>query len=842
MTTALYRRYRPETFQEVIGQEHVTDPLMAALRADRVTHAYLFSGPRGCGKTTSARIFARCLNCAQGPTDTPCGTCASCVDLARGGAGSIDVVEMDAASHGGVDDARELRERAAFAPARDRYKIFIIDEAHMVSSAGFNALLKIVEEPPPHVKFIFATTEPEKVIGTIRSRTHHYPFRLVPPERLLAYLEQLCATEGVQVGGGVLPMVIRAGGGSVRDTLSVLDQLIAGAQDGVLGYDRAVALLGYTDAAMLDSVVEALAARDGASLFKVVDRVIGSGHDPRRFVEDVLQRLRDLVVIAMAGEQATAALHGMPEDQLERMRTQAAHLGPAELSRAADLVNDALTEMTGATSPRLQLELLCARLLLPGADDAALGYAARLDRLEREVASGVPVRPAAGAAPPPVAPAAGAGVPPVAAAPGPARDQDAAAAAAAAAQAPASADRPADTPARSEAASAPVARPAAAAAGPGGGADATAGRGAAVPAPAGPGAAVPAASGPRGTAPAAPRGPAAPAAPPAATTAPAAARPTAQEGGGVDAELIRNRWPEVVATLARLKRSTWTLVSQNAQVGEVSGGVLRLVFTTPGLATAFRSGPHAAPVQQALTETLGVNVRIDAIASDGSGAPGMPAPAGTAPSASSTAPAGSVPSAVTPPSAVESARESWRGTGAAQQPGTPPRPGPAAQAGVGDDRRPAGRAPAHAGPDHAAPAPADDYPLPTEPVDDDPGPGYFDDAGPIAPAAGAPARPAPSAPGGLSTPPAAPSAPAAALSAPAAAPSAPGAARGPAGRPSASGGPAPAPRPRVAPADDVASLDDPDAEGSGLVGAPLVAKVLGGQVIEEISLPPQGVV
>ncbi|KAE8762264.1 DNA polymerase III subunit gamma and tau, partial [Georgenia thermotolerans] len=397
MTTALYRRYRPETFQEVIGQEHVTEPLMAALRADRVTHAYLFSGPRGCGKTTSARILARCLNCAQGPTDTPCGTCPSCVELARGGSGSLDVVEIDAASHNGVDDARELRERASFAPARDRYKIFILDEAHMVTPQGFNALLKLVEEPPEHVKFIFATTEPDKVIGTIRSRTHHYPFRLVPPESLLAYLEQLCAAEEVQVGGGVLPMVVRAGGGSVRDTLSVLDQLIAGAQDGALDYDRAVALLGYTDAALLDDVVDAIAARDGASLFRVVDRVIGTGHDPRRFVEDLLQRLRDLVVIAMAGEHAAAALRGVPADQLDRMRAQAQALGPAQVSRAADLVNDALTEMTGATSPRLQLELLCARILLPGADGGQAGYGARLDRLEHQLTTGA--RPAVTGAP-----------------------------------------------------------------------------------------------------------------------------------------------------------------------------------------------------------------------------------------------------------------------------------------------------------------------------------------------------------------------------------------------------------------------------------------------------------
>ncbi|GLY57639.1 hypothetical protein Ccel01_22410 [Cellulosimicrobium cellulans] len=400
VSTALYRRYRPETFAEVIGQDHVTAPLMQALRSGRVNHAYLFSGPRGCGKTTSARILARTLNCErntpESPLDTPCGQCPSCVELARGGPGSLDVVEIDAASHNGVDDARELRERAAFAPARDRYKIFILDEAHMVTPQGFNALLKLVEEPPEHVKFVFATTEPDKVIGTIRSRTHHYPFRLVPPDVLGPYLEELCAAEGVSIGSGVVPLVTRAGGGSVRDSLSVMDQLIAGAEDGAVEYERAVALLGFTHATLLDDVVDALAARDGASIFRVVDHVIATGHEPRRFVEDVLERLRDLIVIAVSGDEAQAVLRDQPADQLERMRTQAQHLGVAELSRAADLVNAALTEMTGATSPRLHLELLMARLLLPGADDGAAGFAARLDRLERGGLGNVVVPPAAG--------------------------------------------------------------------------------------------------------------------------------------------------------------------------------------------------------------------------------------------------------------------------------------------------------------------------------------------------------------------------------------------------------------------------------------------------------------
>ncbi|MGO3146320.1 MAG: DNA polymerase III subunit gamma and tau [Leucobacter sp.] len=365
VVAALYRRYRPESFSEMIGQSQVTDPLMTALRTGRVGHAYLFSGPRGCGKTTSARILARCLNCAEGPTDTPCGTCPSCVELGRAGGGSLDVVEIDAASHGGVDDARDLRERAVFAPARDRFKIFIIDEAHMVTAGGFNALLKIVEEPPPHVKFIFATTEPEKVIGTIRSRTHHYPFRLIPPAALIDYAQSLCDSENIVVEPGVLPLVVRSGGGSARDTLSILDQLIAGSEGNHVTAERAAGLLGYTHTELLDDVVAAIGAQDSAAAFAATDRVIQTGQDPRRFVEDLLERLRDLIIVnATSIDGAAAVLRGVPQDQLTRMFEQARAFGALELSRTADTVSEALDQMTGATPPRLHLELMIARALV----------------------------------------------------------------------------------------------------------------------------------------------------------------------------------------------------------------------------------------------------------------------------------------------------------------------------------------------------------------------------------------------------------------------------------------------------------------------------------------------
>ncbi|MFE4229557.1 DNA polymerase III subunit gamma and tau [Arthrobacter sp. NPDC056886] len=647
VTTALYRRYRPDSFADVIGQEHVTEPLMTALRKNRVNHAYLFSGPRGCGKTTSARILARCLNCAEGPTDTPCGKCPSCVELARGGSGSLDVIEIDAASHGGVDDARDLRERATYAPVRDRYKIFIIDEAHMVTSAGFNALLKIVEEPPEHIKFIFATTEPDKVIGTIRSRTHHYPFRLVPPEPLMAYLELLCTQENVPVAPGVLSLVIRAGGGSVRDSLSVLDQLMAGAGLNGLDYELAVALLGYTHASLLDDVVEAVAASDSATVFRAVDRVIQTGHDPRRFVEDLLERFRDLIIVQAMPESAQSILRGMPADQIARLQNQAHNLGAAELSRAADVTNTALTDMTGATSPRLHLELLCARILLPSSEQTERGIAARIDRVERrlnyagnDVGAPLASAPAPAAVSPSRPEQTASPQPPAAqmpAAPSPASPATATAAstlppaeqppATAPGPAPARRDEPAREPLTAPRVSTsdwPVDEPAAA------------GRPAPVPSAALPSVLTPAETAPAAapsaepareatsqTAPTAPApsvpASAAPARPepaeagraPAAVPSPA---PGPAAGPGADVEVLRRAWPEVLQTLTKIKRSTWALVEPNAQVGHFEDHVLTLAFTTTGLAGAFGRADHADNLRQAIHKTIGIDCQIRAVA------------------------------------------------------------------------------------------------------------------------------------------------------------------------------------------------------------------------------------
>jgi DNA polymerase III subunit gamma/tau len=384
MSLALYRKYRPSVFADVIGQEHVTVPLSNALESGRTHHAYLFSGPRGCGKTSSARIMARSLNCEKGPTPNPCGECQSCKDLVANGPGSLDVIELDAATHGLVDDARDLRDKAFFAPVQSRYKIYIIDEAHQLGPGAANALLKVVEEPPAHVIFIFATTEPDKLIATIRSRTHHYPFRLVPPGTLAAHLEKVCNAEGVKVDKGVIPLVVRASGGSVRDALSVLGQLLAGAGKDGVSYEIAIQLLGFTDGALLDDAIDAIAAHDGATLFKTIDRVIESGHDPRRFTSDMLERIRDLMIVdALKDSTTNSILRDMPDDQMERMRNQANRIGTANLSRAADIAAEGLTQMRGATAPRLILELICGRILLPIGDNTEAGMLSRIERLER---------------------------------------------------------------------------------------------------------------------------------------------------------------------------------------------------------------------------------------------------------------------------------------------------------------------------------------------------------------------------------------------------------------------------------------------------------------------------
>ena len=623
MTTALYRRYRPDTFDQVIGQEHVTEPLKAALRANRVTHAYLFSGPRGCGKTTSARILARCLNCAQGPTDTPCGQCESCRELATGGPGSLDVVEIDAASHGGVDDARDLRERATFAPVRDRYKIFIIDEAHMVTNQGFNALLKLVEEPPEHVKFVFATTEPERVIGTIRSRTHHYPFRLVPPDVLGPYLTGLCAEEHIGVGEGVLTLVMRAGGGSVRDTLSVLDQLMAGAIDGQVTYQTAVALLGYTDSALLDESVDALAGGDGAAAFRVVERMVESGHDPRRFVEDLLQRLRDLLIIAVAGDGARDVLADTPHDQFERMQRQAQNWGPHGLSRAADLTDEALRAMTGATSPRLQLELLVGRILVPApaaapaqgpvqgtvgmtgggapreasalssheASSGRFGAREAREALARkkqeraEASAPAPQVPASSAAPAPQdMPAWGSGP-----------DWSAQKPAAPEANSAPAQDTRQEVPLREAAHESSPAREA-----------------------------TPAQAEPR---PAAPPQQNRESAAPQRSEAPARVEAPAS---GRDADMLRGRWNEVVERLSSISRVTWSMVGGNAQLGAVDGSQVVLLFPVEAMVNAFSRGPRAADVEKAINEVTGLTVSVSAQVGQASGGPATTGPSAQA--------------------------------------------------------------------------------------------------------------------------------------------------------------------------------------------------------------------
>lgn len=630
----------------------MTKPLQAALRAHRVNHAYLFSGPRGCGKTTSARILARCLNCAEGPTDTPCGQCESCRELATGGPGSLDVVEIDAASHGGVDDARDLRERATFAPVRDRYKVFIIDEAHMVSPQGFNALLKLVEEPPEHVKFIFATTEPERVIGTIRSRTHHYPFRLVPPDILEPYLQTLCDEEHIRVGEGVLPLVIRAGGGSVRDSLSVLDQLMAGAIDGEIAYKTAVALLGYTDTALLDETVDALAGGDGSAAYRVIEKMVSSGHDPRRFVEDFLQRLRDLLIIAVAGDGANDVLVGTPHDQFERMSVQAKNWGTQALSRAADLTDEALRSMTGATSPRLQLELLIGRILVPGAgvDATAGAYGV----VPAAVAGGMAGTPGplsggvglVGGGAPAEAPAGSGSFGARQAREALARKKAQKSGDQGTSVAPeAFVDGRIDSPRQAERAPQPqpssggweVARPAAHS-------DAPAQHSAPVDAP--------------------------------------AAAP--------NADLVRQRWGDVVERLATHSRVVWSLLSQNGQLGAVDGDQLVILFPSQGMVASFTNGGRAQIVEDTIYDVLGVRLHVSAQVGQSGGGPAVSTPSANAHSIA--APVQSMPAQVAPAQA-----------------------GVAQQASPAQESVPSGPGSTDAAANEAAPAP--EFHVPAEPID-----------------------------------------------------------------------------------------------------------------------------
>lgn len=625
----------------------MTKPLQAALRAHRVNHAYLFSGPRGCGKTTSARILARCLNCAEGPTDTPCGQCESCRELATGGPGSLDVVEIDAASHGGVDDARDLRERATFAPVRDRYKVFIIDEAHMVSPQGFNALLKLVEEPPEHVKFIFATTEPERVIGTIRSRTHHYPFRLVPPDILEPYLQTLCDEEHIRVGEGVLPLVIRAGGGSVRDSLSVLDQLMAGAIDGEIAYKTAVALLGYTDTALLDETVDALAGGDGGAAYRVIEKMVSSGHDPRRFVEDFLQRLRDLLIIAVAGDGANDVLVGTPHDQFERMSVQAKNWGTQALSRAADLTDEALRSMTGATSPRLQLELLIGRILVPGAGvDATAG------------AYGV-------------APAAVAGG--MAGTPGPLSGGVGLVGGGAPAEAPAGSGSFGARQAREALARKKAQK-----------------------------------SGDQGTSAApeafvdgridSPRQAERVPQPQPSSGGWEVARPAAHSdapaqvsssSAAPNADLVRQRWGDVVERLATHSRVVWSLLSQNGQLGAVDGDQLVILFPSQGMVASFTNGGRAQIVEDTIYDVLGVRLHVSAQVGQSGGGPAVSTPSANAHSVA--APVQSMPAQAAP---VQSA---------------------AAQASPAQESIPSGPGNTDASAHEAVPTP--EFHVPAEPID-----------------------------------------------------------------------------------------------------------------------------
>jgi DNA polymerase III subunit gamma/tau len=689
MSLALYRKYRPATFAELKGQEHVAEPLQQALRNGRIHHAYLFSGPRGCGKTSSARILARSLNCEQGPTPEPCGTCESCIALGPSGAGHIDVIEIDAASHGGVDDARDLRERAFFAPVAARYKIYIIDEAHMVTREGFNALLKLVEEPPAHLKFIFATTEPEKVIGTIRSRTHHYPFRLIPPGTLRELLEDILQKEKVPYEPAAIPLVVRAGAGSARDSESILDQLLAGAGEEGITYARAVSLLGYTDATLLDEVVDAIASRDGGAVFAAIDRVMEGGQDPRRFAADLLERFRDLVILSNVPDSGTTGLLDVPPDELERMQAQTSRLGLAELTRAADLLHTGLTEMRGATAPRLLLELICARILLPGAYDDEASLLTRLDRLERRLAIGDGA-PAADL-PPIRRPQ-----PPTAAderhAPGhPPRTDPAVRAQreTGSTQPPPAQPPPAQPPpAQGGDPTSIVQRGRNAGEGARGAVDnsgsGSSGAGSVSgAAPGSPGSAPGSRSAPGSGSNASPRSApgsasenaqaAAPAGPPSVSSAaaswgsPAApaqraderprdatrtpsddwpvptrpATPQSQspnEGqgnqgqdhqpGGVDVGAIRRMWVDILEAVKQRSKVAWIVLMEGVEVASLDGNVLTLAFANEGKRRGFTTGGKDVVLREALKEILGVEWRIDAVldGGGGSGGGGRPSP------------------------------------------------------------------------------------------------------------------------------------------------------------------------------------------------------------------------
>ncbi len=590
---ALYRRYRPATFADVKGQDHVTEPLRQALRTGRVNHAYLFSGPRGCGKTSSARILARSLNCAEGPTPDPCGKCESCIALAPDGPGSLDVIEIDAASHGGVDDARDLRERAFYSPVSGRFKVYIIDEAHMVSREGFNALLKLVEEPPPHLKFVFATTEPEKVLATIRSRTHHYPFRLVPPAVLRELLEEILRAEGIGYEPAVLPLVVRAGAGSARDSLSVLDQLLAGSGEDGLRYDQTVALLGYTDDSLLDEVADAFAGGDGAAVFRAVDRVVESGHDPRRFAADLLDRFRDLIILAAVPGAAQTGLLDLPADRLDRMSEQARQFGQAELARAAQILSEGLIEMRGTTSPRLLLELTCAQVLLPAAGTGEMAMLARLERLERRL-EGASAAAEHGDLP---------GTSGESLRPAPSRQ-------------PAEAHRAAQPqPAESQPTPRAAAEP-----------------GHAGPAHAGPAHTGPAHTGPAHTAPAreAPVGQAPVHEAPARQVtmrqapvpdAPGQAAPEARGGQSAgppsgsdrpDTESVSQLWPEILEAIKGERRVAWMLLS-NASVHSVADGVLTVRFAREGDVKGFSSSGCDRDLGRVLADTFGLKLQVRAV-------------------------------------------------------------------------------------------------------------------------------------------------------------------------------------------------------------------------------------